>query len=407
MIIEGQFNTAKIFTDVIEDGAIAQIKNVCDFSVFKGSKIRVMPDVHAGAGCTIGTTMTIKKHIVPNMVGVDIGCGMELARLEQKELDLEALDKFIHENIPSGMTSRNTPHPYAEQTHIEDLRCFEHVNAKLARKSVGTLGGGNHFIEVDIDDDGNKYLVIHSGSRHLGLEVAEYYQKEAYRVLCGNSERQIKTTIAKLKAQGKNNKIQATIDKLKAKQVDISPDMAYVTGELFDDYIHDMKIMQQYAVINRKAMMDVILQGMNLTANDSFTTIHNYIDTDEMILRKGAVSAKKGERLLIPINMRDGSLICVGKGNKDWNCSAPHGAGRLLSRSQAFKTLTMDEFEREMMGIYSTSVTKSTLDESPMAYKKLEDIVDNISPTVSIEKRITPIYNFKACEDFSWKKKRR
>ena len=404
MIIEGQYNTAKIFTDVIDDGAVKQIKDVCDYSVFKGSKIRVMPDVHAGAGCTIGTTMTIKKHIVPNMVGVDIGCGMEVALLEDKDLDLQALDEFIHKNIPSGMTKRNTAHPYASETHIEDLRCIEHVNAKLARLSVGTLGGGNHFIEVDIDDEGKKYLVIHSGSRHLGLEVAEYYQKEAYLTLCGNSERQIKAAIEKLKAQGKNNKIQATIEKMKAKQIDIPPQMAYVTGELFDDYIHDMKIMQQFAVINRKAMLDVIITGMNLTIKDNFTTIHNYIDTEEMILRKGAVSAKKGERLLIPINMRDGSLICIGKGNKDWNCSAPHGAGRLLSRSQAFKTLTMDEFEREMAGIYSTSVNKSTLDESPMAYKRLEDIVDNISPTVSIEKRIKPIYNFKASEDFYWKK---
>ncbi|MDE6474693.1 MAG: RtcB family protein [Clostridia bacterium] len=404
MIIQGQFNTAKIFTEVIEAGAIEQIQALCDFPVFKESKIRVMPDVHAGAGCTIGTTMTIKKHVVPNMVGVDIGCGMELVQLEQKELDLQNLDKFIRANIPSGMTRRKTPHNFAEQTDIENLRCFAHINATLARKSIATLGGGNHFIEVDIDEDGNKYLVVHSGSRHIGLEVAEYYQKEAYRTLCGNSENQIKAVIAKLKSQGKNNKIQAAIENLKAKQCDIPMSMAYVSGQLFDDYIHDMKIIQGFATLNRKAMVDVIMKGLNLSAKDSFTTIHNYIDTDEMILRKGAVSAKKGERLLIPINMRDGSLICTGKGNKDWNCSAPHGAGRLMSRSQAFKTLTMEEFEREMIGIYSTSVNRSTLDESPMAYKRLEDIADNITPTVNIEKRITPIYNFKASENFSKKR---
>lgn len=406
MIIQGKYNTAKIFTEVIEDGAIEQIKALCDFSAFKESKIRVMPDVHAGAGCTIGTTMTIKDRIVPNMVGVDIGCGMELVELEQKQIDLQALDEFIRANIPSGMTCRKSPHSVAKQTNIEDLRCFAHVNATLARKSIATLGGGNHFIEVDIDDDGNLYLVVHSGSRHLGLEVANYYQKQAYATLCGNSQGQIKAMIAKLKAEGKNTKIQSAIEKLKNKQCDIAPNMAYVSGVLFDDYIHDMKIMQRFAALNRKAMVEVIMKGLNLTSKDGFTTIHNYIDTDDMILRKGAVSAKKGERLLIPINMRDGSLICAGKGNDDWNCSAPHGAGRLMSRAQAFKSLNMEDFKREMTGIYSTSVCKDTLDESPMAYKKLEDIVDNISPTVTIKKMIKPIYNFKASEDFSRKKKK-
>ncbi|MDE6691227.1 MAG: RtcB family protein, partial [Clostridia bacterium] len=323
MVIQGKYNTAKIFTDVIEDGAIEQIQAACDFAAFKGLKIRIMPDVHAGAGCTIGTTMTIKNKIVPNMVGVDIGCGMEVVQLGQKELDLQKLDKLIYARIPSGMTSRKSAHPFHTRIDLEELRCSEHVNIPLAYKSVGTLGGGNHFIEVDTDEDGNKYLVVHSGSRHLGLEVAEYYQKEAYKALCGNSEGQIKAAIAKLKAEGKNNRIQSTIEKMKAKQTDIPPEMAYVSGQLFDDYIHDMKIIQGFAVLNRKAMVDEILKGLNLTAVDCFTTIHNYIDTDEMILRKGAVSAKKDERLLIPINMRDGSLICVGKGNKDWNQSAP------------------------------------------------------------------------------------
>ncbi len=407
MIIQGKYNKAKIFTDVIEKGAIEQIQAACDSPVFKGLKIRIMPDVHSGAGCTIGTTMTIKDKIVPNMVGVDIGCGMELVQLKEQEIDLQKLDDFIRKNIPSGMNCRKSPHPYALKIDLEELRCFAHINAPLAYRSVGTLGGGNHFIEVDTDGDGNKYLVVHSGSRHLGLEVAGYYQQEAYRNLCGNSDEQINAVIAKLKAEGKTDKIQSTIEKLKANKIDIPPEMAYVSGQLFDDYIHDMKIVQEYAVLNRKAMVEEILGGLDLTATDGFTTIHNYIDTDKMILRKGAVSAQKGERLLIPINMRDGSLICTGKGNRDWNCSAPHGAGRLMSRSQAFKTLTMEEFERQMEGIYSTSVTPSTLDESPMAYKSLEDIVDNISPTVSIVKRITPVYNFKATEDLGWRRKNR
>lgn len=405
MIIQGKYNTAKIFTEVVEEGAIEQIQAACDFAAFRGLKIRVMPDVHAGAGCTIGTTMTIKNKIVPNMVGVDIGCGMEVACLAEKELDFERLDALIYAKIPSGMNSRNKAHPLSAQIDLEELRCYEHINARLARKSVGTLGGGNHFIELDTDEEGNKYLVVHSGSRHLGLEVAQYYQKEAYRTLCGNSEGQIKAAIEKLKREGKNQKIQATVEKMKAKRTPIPPDMAYVSGRLFDDYIHDMKIIQAFAALNRKAMVEEIVQGLKLTVVDAFTTVHNYIDTEEMILRKGAVSAKKGERLLIPINMRDGSLICIGKGNKDWNESAPHGAGRLMSRGKAFHTLTMEEFQREMAGVYSTSVTPDTLDESPMAYKRLEDIVDNITPTVKIVKRIMPVYNFKASETVKRRRK--
>lgn len=399
MIIRGKYTEAKIFTDVIEEGAVAQIQAACDFEAFEGLKIRIMPDVHAGAGCTIGTTMTIRNKIVPNMVGVDIGCGMEVARLAQKELDLQKLDELIYAKIPSGMNCRKSPHPYSAEINLEDLRCYAHINVALARNSVGTLGGGNHFIEVDRDDDGNMYLVVHSGSRHLGLEVAEYYQREAYRTLCGNSDDQIKALIAALKQEGRDREIQSAIEKLKAEKTDIPPEMAYVSGQLFDDYIHDMKIIQRFAVLNRQAMVDEIVRGLNLTVVDCFTTIHNYIDTDAMILRKGAVSAKAGERLLIPINMRDGSLICTGKGNDDWNQSAPHGAGRLMSRGKAFATLTLAEFERQMAGIYSTSVNSKTLDESPMAYKKLEDIVDNITPTVKIEKRILPVYNFKACEE--------
>jgi RNA-splicing ligase RtcB len=281
------------------------------------------------------------------------------------------------------------------------------VNRKLAYRSIGTLGGGNHFIEVDKDADGNLYLVIHSGSRHLGLEVAQYYQEEAFRAACGRTNGQVRALVEKLKAEGKSHKIQSEIEKLKEKNPEVPKEMAYVSGALFDDYIHDMKIMQRFAVLNRQAMADEIVQEMGFTVVDRFTTIHNYIDTDKMILRKGAVSAAKGEKLLIPINMRDGSLICIGKGNRNWNCSAPHGAGRLLSRSAAFKTLSVEEFEAEMRGIYTTSVSKKTLDESPMAYKTLEDIVENVTPSVKIVKRILPVYNFKASEDFPrpWRKR--
>lgn len=405
-IIKGLYNEAKIFTDVIDDGAISQIQAMCDSSTFSQSKIRVMPDVHAGAGCTIGTTMTIRDKIVPNMVGVDIGCGMELVRIAEKNLDLVALDKLIYNRIPSGFNCRDELHEYTEKIDLSTLRCASKVSLGLAYKSLGTLGGGNHFIEADKDDEGNIYLVVHSGSRHLGTEVAEYYQLEGYRRLCGNSQKQLQELISYLKAEGRAQEIENAIKNAKDLTCEIPKEMAYVEGELFDDYIHDMKIVQQFAVLNRQAMMDEIVRGLNLTVEQQFTTIHNYIDTDNMILRKGAVSARKGEILLIPINMRDGSLICVGKGNDDWNQSAPHGAGRLLSRGKARASLTLEEFEKEMSSVFSTSINKNTLDESPMAYKKIEDIVDNITPTVDIVKRITPIYNFKSSEEVTFGKKK-
>ena len=406
-LIQGKFNEAKIFTDVVDDGATQQIQDICDSAVFSQSKIRIMPDVHAGAGCTIGTTMTITDKVVPNMVGVDIGCGMELIRIKESAIDLAALDKLIYARIPSGFNTRSEKHGFSGQIDLGELRCVNKVNLDLAYKSIGSLGGGNHFIEADKDAEGNVYIVVHSGSRHLGTEVAEYYQEEGYRTLCGNSERQIQELIKRLKAEGRAREIQPAIAEAKKGSSEIPRALAYVEGELFDDYIHDMRIVQRFAVLNRQAMVDEIVQGLNLTVEEQFTTIHNYIDTDNMILRKGAVSAQKGEKLLIPINMRDGSLICIGKGNDDWNQSAPHGAGRLLSRGKAFATLTMEEFESEMSGIFSTSINKNTLDESPMAYKKIEDIVDNITPTVDIVKRITPIYNFKASEDAVFSKNRK
>lgn len=398
MLIKGLYNEAKVFTDVIDDGAISQIQAMCDSQIFEGLKLRIMPDVHAGAGCTIGTTMTIKNKIIPNMVGVDIGCGMECALLEEKDIDLAKLDALIYERIPSGINVRASRHPLAKQIDLNQLKCARFISKGRAYQSIGTLGGGNHFIEVDVDEDGNKYLVVHSGSRHLGVEVAEYYQSEAYKRLCGNSSSQIQAIISLLKAEGKQKEIQSTIDMMMQQTSVVPKEFAYVEGNLFDDYIHDMKLVQYFAVLNRKAMVDELLDGMGLHVVEQFTTIHNYIDTDAMILRKGAVSARKDEKLLIPINMRDGSLICLGKGNDDWNQSAPHGAGRLLSRGKARATLTLEEFQKEMEGIYSTSVNHSTIDESPMAYKKLEDIVDNVAPTVDILTQIKPIYNFKASE---------
>ena len=398
MLIKGLYNEAKVFTDVIDDGAISQIQAMCDSQIFEGLKLRIMPDVHAGAGCTIGTTMTIKNKIIPNMVGVDIGCGMECALLEEKDIDLAKLDALIYERIPSGINVRASRHPLAKQIDLNQLKCARFISKERAYQSIGTLGGGNHFIEVDVDEDGNKYLVVHSGSRHLGVEVAEYYQSEAYKRLCGNSSSQIQAIISLLKAEGKQKEIQSTIDMMMQQTSVVPKEFAYVEGNLFDDYIHDMKLVQYFAVLNRKAMVDELLDGMGLHVVEQFTTIHNYIDTDAMILRKGAVSARKDEKLLIPINMRDGSLICLGKGNDDWNQSAPHGAGRLLSRGKARATLTLEEYQKEMEGIYSTSVNHSTIDESPMAYKKLEDIVDNVAPTVDILTQIKPIYNFKASE---------
>lgn len=323
-----------------------------------------MPDIHAGAGCTIGTTMTLCDKAVPNLVGVDIGCGMECVLIKEKEVNLKKLDDIIHERIPAGFNIRSEVHPYAKHIRIQDLHCLHYVNADRAEKSLGTLGGGNHFIELDADSKGSLYLIVHTGSRHLGLEVAKHYQKMAYEAMEIGPEEDQKKIIADLKSKGKASEIEKTLQSLKhSKQNRVPKELAYVSGQRFDQYIHDMKIIQEYAVWNRKAITDEILSSMRLTAVDAFTTIHNYIDTEAMILRKGAVSAKTGERLLIPINMRDGSLICTGKGNDDWNQSAPHGAGRLMSRSKAKGTFSMAEFVREMRGIYTTSINLETLDE--------------------------------------------
>jgi RNA-splicing ligase RtcB len=404
--ITGKYNTAKVYTDTLDEVSREQIQLLCEQAFTEGSALRLMPDVHAGAGCTIGTTMTISDKIVPNLVGVDIGCGMETLVIPKddpvsRNFDPAKLDEWIHKEIPSGYDVRETPHEFIIKVPLENIHC-KAINLHRAKLSIGTLGGGNHFIEADRDEDGNLYIVIHSGSRHLGTEIAEWYQEEAWNQLNGKRKIDIDAEIAKLKAEGRAKEIQNRITEIRMQsRDDIPKDLAYVTGALFDNYINDMKITQRFAAINRIAMMRVILEGLkiaDISGYENFTTVHNYIDTDSMILRKGAVSAKADEKLLIPINMRDGSLVCKGLGNPDWNYSAPHGAGRLMSRNKAFKTLSLDDFKEQMAGIYSTSINSGTLDESPFVYKNMDDIVRNITPTAEIVKIIKPVYNFKAAE---------
>jgi tRNA-splicing ligase RtcB (3'-phosphate/5'-hydroxy nucleic acid ligase) len=391
--IKGKYNTAKVFTDKVEATAAKQILELCNQEFVKDSVIRIMPDTHAGAGCTIGTTMTIQDKIVPNLVGVDIGCGMFVSMLEKTKLDLVRLDKIIRAFVPSGFEVREAPHAYNALVDLDNLKCKEHINLTRARLSIGTLGGGNHFIEVNQDDDDNLYLVVHSGSRYLGKQIAEYYQNRAIKELTRRSNKEI---IAELKSQGRDQEIQEIIEK---ERINVSKALSYVQGETFNEYIHDMYLAQKYAEYNRKAIAQVIIEEMKLRVSHCFTTTHNYIDVGEMVLRKGAISAKKGELVIIPINMRDGSIIATGKGNVDWNQSAPHGAGRLMSRAQARRTLSMAEFVKSMDGIYTTSLSVDTLDEAPSAYKPMEEIIANIGDTVEIDKIIRPVYNFKASDD--------
>jgi len=399
--IKGKHNIAKCYTNTLEDGAREQIQTVCDTEAFASSKIRIMPDVHAGKGCTIGTTMTIVDKIVPAMVGVDIGCGMYTVNLGNIEVDFEKVDEAAH-YIPCG---RNVWDGRQERFDLTVLRCYRNLkDTKRLERSLGTLGGGNHFIEIDESPDGTKYLVIHSGSRNLGTQVAEFYQNLAVDLNLGKEEyfKQREEVIRTYKEQGRRSEIQSTLKALEkafeTKEPSLPRDLCYLYGYFMEDYLHDIDICQKFAMRNREKMAEVLLERTGMASHDAFHTIHNYIDVNEMVLRKGAVSAKSGEKLLVPINMRDGSLICIGKGNEDWNCSAPHGAGRLMSRSSAFERLTMEEYKEQMAGIYSTCVVPDTLDESPMAYKSLDEIVENIEPTAEIICRIKPIYNFKAAE---------
>lgn len=394
--IKGMHNTAKVFTDTLEDKAREQITKLCDQKAYEDSQIRIMPDVHAGAGCTIGTTMTITDKVTPNLVGVDIGCGMLTAELKEKNIDFRALDQFVHENVPAGFHKRDTPHLFAQDFPFHELRCKPHVNKETAMHSLGTLGGGNHFIEVDRDVVGNLYLIIHSGSRHLGLEIANYYQTVAQEMVIDKKRQLVSETISELKSQGREKEIESTLQAFT--QEDIPKDLAFLSDDMLDDYLYDIAIAQKYAKENRAAICYDILRGLNFHSKYRFTTTHNYIDIPNRILRKGAVSAQRNEMLLIPINMRDGSLLCKGKGNPDWNYSAPHGAGRLMSRTEAKKNCSVEEYQKQMQGVYTTSVNESTLDECPMAYKGMDEIIKNILPTAEIVTLMRPVYNFKAGE---------
>lgn len=395
--IKGKVNTAVCYATVVEYEAIEQIRRMCDYPFTEGSRIRIMPDVHAGKGCTIGTTMTIQDKAVPNIVGVDIGCGMYTVTLRQTDLDLEKLDAAAH-FIPSGM---NVWEGRQERFDLTGLRCYRGLkDTRRLERSLGTLGGGNHFIEVDAAADGTKYLVIHSGSRNLGKQVAEFYQRLAIDLNKGKEDyfRKREALIAEYKAQGRRKEIQNALKSLKWEEQSVSmpEDLCFVYGPYLADYLHDVEICQRFARRNRELMAEVLLKQAGLSAQDAFHTIHNYIDTEEMILRKGAIAAHAGEKVLIPINMRDGSVLAVGKGNPEWNYSAPHGAGRIMSRSAAKGRLDMDEYRREMAGIYTTSVNEGTIDEAPMAYKSLEDIIDVITESVDVIEVLKSIYNFKA-----------
>lgn len=397
--IKGKMNTALCYAKVVEKEAIEQIRRMCDYPMTEGSQIRIMPDVHAGKGCTIGTTMTINGKAVPNVVGVDIGCGMYTVNLGKADIDFEKVDEAAH-FIPSG---RDIWDGRIERFDLTDLACYRQLKeTKRLAKSLGTLGGGNHFIEIDEASDGTKYLAIHSGSRNLGKQIAELYQKLAVNLDRGYGEylEKREEIIRTYKEQGRREEIQEALKQLHFKVYESEPtmpeDLCYLSGRYLEDYLHDVVICQAFAKRNREKMAEILLERTGMTGGEAFHTIHNYIDTEEMILRKGAIAAHKGEKVLIPINMRDGSVLAVGKGNPDWNFSAPHGAGRLMSRTDAKAKLSMKEYEESMKGIYTTSVNEYTLDESPMAYKSLDDIIDVIKDSVDVIDIMKPIYNFKA-----------
>lgn len=397
--VKGKYNTATIYTDNIEEAAYSQVLNLMNQKFADGSKFAIMPDCHAGAGCVIGLTMKVVDKVVPNLVGVDIGCGMLVVKVDRSfKFDLEKVDRIWHEDIPSGMNWRTKKHEFADRAKIEDI--LAHVNVEKLKFSVGTLGGGNHFGEINVDDDGAHYIVIHSGSRHLGIEVCRHYQNMAIKYHKALKKSDL-SVIEQLKKEGRQSEIAAVLKASRNAQPSIPDDLAYLEGQQLEDYLHDMKIAQEYAIWNREAMLDVLLHGLGIGRDEileKFCTIHNYIDIDNRILRKGAISLQKDETAIIPMNMRDGSLIVRGKGNPEWNFSGPHGAGRLMSRSKAKESLSVDEFRQSMDGIFTTCVGKSTIDESPMAYKPMDEIIRNIQDTAEVVKIIKPVYNFKAAE---------
>jgi tRNA-splicing ligase RtcB (3'-phosphate/5'-hydroxy nucleic acid ligase) len=379
-----------IFAETFEFEAYNQIKKLVNFEAYENAKVRIMPDAHAGKGCTVGTTITITDKVTPNLVGVDIGCGMLTIKLKNKEIDFEKLDTVIKNKVPCGFAVHSIP---TKTFDFSELRCRK-VDLKRAIQSIGSLGGGNHFIEIGKHETtGEIYLIIHSGSRKLGGDVCKYYQDKAFQN-ANEMSKVVKNAIDKLKSEGREKEIASEIKKVKKPVID--KDLAFLTGGDFSDYMNDMAIVQKFATLNRETMAEIILKETGLQENDRFETIHNYIDFKRMILRKGAVSAENGETLLIPINMRDGSLLCVGKGNENWNYSAPHGAGRLMSRSKAKEAINMADFVETMKDIYTTSVVPETLDEAPQAYKSIEEIKSAITDTVDIIGVIKPLYNFKA-----------
>ena len=371
-IMNGVYASAKVFTTdnparMIDDYAAAQIQMICDNEVAKNSKIRVMPDVHPGKVGTIGLTMTIADQIMPNLIGIDIGCGMTMAKIKGKKIEYEKLDKVIRENVPAGFAIRKQPHHRSVEFDVEELICYKHIRKEKTSLSLGTLGGGNHFIEVDKDGEGNVYLLIHSGSRHLGKKVTEFYLKEGQKYLEG-------------------------------KGIVIPYELTYLEGALMEEYLHDLQVVQKFAALNREIMIDVICKGMKWKVEELFSCIHNYVDftNDTPILRKGAVSARAGERVIIPMNMKDGVILGTGRGNPEWNYSAPHGAGRILKREDVSSKFTVSAYKAEMKGIYSSCINKDTLDEAPFAYRRLEDMAEIIGETVTIDKILKPVYNFKA-----------
>lgn len=394
----------KIFTDNIEPQALDQIYTLVKQPAFRDCKVRIMPDVHAGKGCVIGFTADLGDKVIPNIVGVDIGCGMSTTELGKIDIDYAELDRVIRQYVPSGRNVHEEENGVAEEI-INELYCKDELReVKWLKCSLGSLGGGNHFIEIDEDSDGNKYLIIHTGSRNLGKQVAEIYQQMAIDDMQGMNKlaEESKALIAKYKLTGRHKDIERGLANLKRKRkpdkLNIPKELCYLTGEHREMYLHDMHGCQAFAEINRRKIAENICNEMVWCTQGGFSTIHNYIDHDTNIVRKGAISAQKGEKVLIPMNMRDGCIIGIGKGNEDWNCSAPHGAGRIMSRSKAKENITLEEFRKSMQGIYTTSVNQSTIDESPMAYKPISEIVANIQDTVEIVKIIKSVYNFKASE---------
>lgn len=396
----------KIFAKTVEPSVYGQIQRMMSLDVFRTAKIRIMPDTHAGMGCVIGFTAALGEKVVPNLVGVDIGCGMYVVNLGKVAINLEELDKFIHENIPSGSEVNEKQGTRVEFLELKDMKMYKHLrNEKHLQSSIGSLGGGNHFIELDMAGcPGDVYLVIHTGSRNLGQQVCKYYQKMAIEQ-CNSHKHEIKEEInkvtAELRTSGRAKEISEAITVIKKKYENINKvpaDLCFLTGELRDDYLHDMKLCQEFAIRNREEIARRILKHLKIKPVECWHTIHNYIDFTDGIVRKGAIRCNAGEKVIIPLNMRDGSIIGIGKGNEEWNYSGPHGAGRLMSRSAAKESISMDDFRAAMKGIYTTSVNKNTIDESPMAYKNAEEIVEMVAPTVDVIEVIKPIYNFKASE---------